>query len=323
MAEEGLKWALFAVKNRADVSGLPMVDVGIAHVLALFCAEKCNGGRIVGAKSWKKVEWLRYVGLDKKLSKNSERLWHFEGEDLVVDFYDAEAERRMVAKREAQRANARKKWGGDAMGDAMGYAMADANGMPTECHGSATGLYNNNNNKNKNNMVVEVKGRSTAARAAGAMPATTTTTTNDEEDVFGRWLRRLCGAHPTLRGSGILAPDVAEAAEAAFERCPQMEEEAELIGAYMADRLQEDRYRHKFWRPLGQARFFEKLEDVLAHARAWDRETGWGAKRRRHAEAVERQKKAAKAEEAVEGMSEEEVKRFFADIRDGGKEGEG
>ena len=324
MAEEGLKWALFAVKNRAEVSGLPMVDVGIAHVLALFCAEKCNGGRIIGAKSWKKVEWLRYVGLDKKLSKNSERLWHFEGEDLVVDFYDAEAERRMVAKREAQRANARKKWGGDAMGDAMGYAMADANGMPTECHGSATGLYNNNNNKNKNNMVVEVKGSSTAAGACDGEPATTTTTEDDE--VFRRWLTRLCGAHPTLRGCGILAPDVAEAAEAAYARCPQMEEEAELIGAYMADRLQEDRYRHKFWRPLGQARFFEKLEDVLAHARAWDRETGWGAKRKKKAaKAAEGRctmddvrcgsKAASPRGEEDEPASEEEMEKFRAELR--------
>ena len=136
----------------------------------------------------------------------------------------------------------------------------------------------------------------------------------------------MCGAHPTLRGCGILAPDVAEAAEAAFARCPQLEEEAELIGAYMADRLQEDRYRHKFWRPLGQARFFEKLEDVLAHARAWDRETGWGAKRKKKAakaadgrctmDDVRCGSKAASPRgEEDEPASEEEMEKFRAELR--------
>ena len=106
----------------------------------------------------------------------------------------------------------------------------------------------------------------------------------------------------------------AAAAEAAFARCPKMEDEAELIGAYMADRLQEDRYRHRFWRPLGQARFFEKLEDVAAHARAWDREVGWTAKRMRKAER-EKERAAEPERKKEEPATPEEVEEFRAELR--------
>lgn len=303
MAGDGLKWACFSVKNRAEVSGLPMVDVGIAHVLALFCAEKCNGGRIIGAKSWKKVEWLRYVGLDKKLSKNSEKLWHFEGDDLVVDFYDADAERRMVAKREAQRANIAKRWKGDSTVDTMVCTNGDSTVCTTvdtmeDTMEDTMVVYNNNNinNNNKNNggKLGVISTRSARGEGLACPP---------DDEVFGRWLTRLCGAHPTLKGCRSMAEDVAEAARGAFERCPQVEGDAELIGAYMADRLQEDRYRHKFWRPVGQAKFFENIEDVLGHARAWDREVGWSAKRRK-AEA------AAPEREQEEVASEEERQEF-------------
>ena len=315
---EGLEYVCFRVAAREDfAANFAAKDLGVGLLLAMYCGEKCNGGRINGAKKWTKNEWLLRVHVAEKLSRSCEGLWRWEGEDLVVECYDEVLEKRMVAKREAQRAKARKRWSVDAAGDAMGDAAGDA----TACAaGDAAVLLYKGKGKGNNN-VVEVKGSSTAGGAGGGEPATTTT--NDDE-VFGRWLRRLCGAHPTLRGCGVLAPDVAEAARAAFERCPQLEEAAELIGAYMADRLQEDRYRHRFWRPLGQARFFEKLEDVAAHARAWDREVGWTAKRRRHAEAVERRRKAKPEGESSEGerpATEEETREFLEELRSMARDG--
>ena len=323
---EGLEYVCFRVAAREDFAArFSPKDLGVGLLLAMYCGEKLNGGCIKGAKKWTRNEWLLRVHVAEKLSRSCAGLWRWEGDDLVVECYDVDVERRVLSRREKRQGAARARWGTDASADAN--ADASAMQMQSKCNASADAkVMHSREVKVKvkdNNMVGKVKGSSTAAGAGDGEPATTTTTTREDDEVFGRWLTRLCGAHPTLRGCGILAPDVAEAAEAAFERCPQMEEAAELIGAYMADRLQEDRYRHKFWRPLGQARFFEKLEDVLAHARAWDREVGWTAKRRRHAEAVERRKKAAQLDEKVEGMSEEEVKRFFDEIRDGGKEGKG
>ena len=125
--------------------------------------------------------------------------------------------------------------------------------------------------KEKNIKVGKVKGSSTHV---GASPPS-----SPPPPGFAEWVQALCAVHPTLRDCRALAKDVEEAALDAFARCPSMAEHAELLGAFLADSLQEDRYRHRFWRPTGQAMFFDKLEDVLAHAKLWDRETGWSRKR--------------------------------------------
>ncbi len=326
---DGLEYVCFRVDAREDFAAkFAAKDLGVGLLLAMYCGEKLNGGRIKLAKKWTKNEWLLRVHVAEKLSRSCAGLWRWEGDDLVVECYDAEIEKRVLSRREKRQGAARARWGTDASADAN--ADANAMQMQSKCNASAdANAMHSREVKVKvkdNNMVGKVKGSSTAAGACDGEPATTTTTTREDDEVFGRWLTRLCGAHPTLRGCGILAPDVAEAAEAAFARCPQLEEEAELIGAYMADRLQEDRYRHKFWRPLGQARFFEKLEDVLAHARAWDRETGWGAKRKKKAakaadgrctmDDVRCGSKAASPRgEEDEPASEEEMEKFRAELR--------
>ncbi len=131
-------------------------------------------------------------------------------------------------------------------------------------------------------------------------------------DGFGDWLAALCGAHPSARQSRVLAPDVEREARAAFGRCPQAAGQAELLRAYFDDRMQEDRYRKPFYRPQGQGRFFHDLEDVLAHAVRWARESGWG-----------RRRKAAKGAEApcsdeagaAEMATAQEREAFFKELR--------
>ena len=300
---EGLEYVCFRVAAREDfAANFGPKDLGVGLLLAMYCGEKCNGGCIKGAKKWTRNEWLLRVHVAEKLSRSCAGLWRWEGDDLVVECYDVEVERRVLSRREKRQGAARARWGTDASADAN--ADANAMQMQSKCNASADAkVMHSREVKVKvkdNNNVVEVKGSSTAAGACDGEPATTT---KEDDEVFGRWLTRLCGAHPTLKGCRSLAEDVAEAARGAFERCPQVEGDAELIGAYMADRLQEDRYRHKFWRPVGQAKFFENIEDVLGHARAWDREVGWSAKRRK-AEA------AAPEREQEEVASEEERQEF-------------
>ncbi len=133
-------------------------------------------------------------------------------------------------------------------------------------------------------------------------------------DGFKGWLSALCEAHPSARQSRVLAPDVEAEARAAFVRCPQAAAQAGLLRAYFDDRMQEDRYHKPFYRPTGQGRFFHDLEDVLAHAVRWAKESGWGRKR-----------KAARAAEGGKGAeapcsdgaaaSEEEREAFFKELR--------
>lgn len=99
-------------------------------------------------------------------------------------------------------------------------------------------------------------------------------------DGFESWLERLRAVHPSASRSRKLAPDVRRAALEAFSRCPEADASAELLGAYFKDSRLES---NGFYAPRGQRKFFEDLEDVLAHAERWRRWAGWKPKKVRSA----------------------------------------
>ena len=110
--------------------------------------------------------------------------------------------------------------------------------------------------------------------AAPASPAPTPDV-NDED--FRRWLEALRSAHPSASKSLYLAPDVLKAAKAAYLRFPAAEVHVEMLTAYFKDpRLTEGR----FYAPRGQRKFFEDLEDVVAHAERWRKWAGWKPKKK-------------------------------------------
>lgn len=142
-------------------------------------------------------------------------------------------------------------------------------------------------------------------------------------DGFADWLAELCAAHPSASKSRTLARDVREAALDAFTRFPDAVVHAELLGAYFRDSRLAD---NGFYAPRGQRKFFEDLEDVVAHAERWKRWAGW------------KPKKASASAKAMAGQAERngvvhtpgcEVKRcagvmtdaernaFFEEMRDG------
>ena len=99
---------------------------------------------------------------------------------------------------------------------------------------------------------------------------------NDED--FRRWLEALRSAHPSASKSLYLAADVLKAAKAAYLRFPAAEVHVEMLTAYFKDpRLTEGR----FYAPRGQRKFFEDLEDVVAHAERWRKWAGWKPKKRK------------------------------------------
>lgn len=124
--------------------------------------------------------------------------------------------------------------------------------------------------------VKEKSGKKESAAAGGdasEMPAPT-------PDGFDSWLERLRAVHPSASRSRKLAPDVRRAALEAFSRCPEADASAELLGAYFKDSRLEG---NGFYAPRGQRRYFEDLEDVLAHAERWRRWAGWKPKKVRSA----------------------------------------
>lgn len=133
--------------------------------------------------------------------------------------------------------------------------------------------------------------------------------------------------HPSAKRSRRMAADVRLAALDAFIRFPDAVEYVELLTAYFKDSRLED---NGFYAPRGQRKFFEDLEDVVAHAERWKKWAGW------------KPKKASASAKAMAGQAERngvvhtpgcEVKRcagvisdaqrdeFFKSLRDETKQG--
>lgn len=133
-------------------------------------------------------------------------------------------------------------------------------------------------------------------------------------DGFAEWLEALCAAHPSASKSRTLAPDVREAALGAFERFPDAVAQVELLTAYFKDsRLAEN----NFYAPRGQRKFFEDLEDVVAHAERWRKWAGWKPRRSTKADlrSTNSDNGACGAGDAAPVMSAEEREEFFKELR--------
>lgn len=160
---------------------------------------------------------------------------------------------------------------------------------------------------NDNNMGDGISG---AIYAAPAAPAPTPDVVHNED--FRRWLAALSSAHPSASKSLYLAPDVLRAAKDAFARCPAAATQADLLQAYFRDTRLAD---HGFYAPRGQRKFFDDLEDVLAHAERWRKWAGWKPQRRKGAGGGRVGAGQAKGEQSEVAMSDEEREAFFRELR--------
>ncbi len=133
-------------------------------------------------------------------------------------------------------------------------------------------------------------------------------------DGFAEWLAALCAAHPSASKSRTLAPDVREAALDAFGRFPDAVAHAELLGAYFRDSRLVD---NGFYAPRGQRKFFEDLEDVVAHAERWRKWAGWKPRRstKDDLRSTNSDNGACGAGDAAPVMSAEEREAFFKELR--------
>lgn len=60
--------------------------------LFVYCSDMENGGVIKGCKGWTLKEWKSEIG--KRIpQEDAAELWHWEGDDLVVEGYNIEAEK--------------------------------------------------------------------------------------------------------------------------------------------------------------------------------------------------------------------------------------
>lgn len=189
--------------------------------------------------------------------------WAFVGADgflYVQDFdqHNGEGAKARALAAERQAKFKQTKGNGGCVTDGNGLGVTGA--LPRER------IYSNNT----------VVGRDTGDIKGAGEPARTTILEGD--DGFKVWLAGLCGVHPSARRSRVLQPDVLEAAQDAYRRCPDAVEHVALLEAYLGSKQSCDRNKLGFYRPTGQRKFFMDLEDVLCHAERWQREFGWGKK---------------------------------------------
>lgn len=319
---EGLKYVSFKTSLREDFAArYTYEELGIGFLLALYCAEKLNGGKIEYAKQWEKMEWVLRVHLQDKLSGNCPGLWHWEEDNLIVDCYDVEVENTILAKRQRAIDAAKIRWN-----NANADANADANAMREQCasnatayaktraHGATLDSYTDNiceadkipKNKRENLWTYNtVKNNDT-------ITARTYTRDGDGQPLpdFPSWLATLSAALPWLASYRALPEKVEQAAHDAWQSLPRVFNYAELLSAYYKSSLIRDSYKHTFWRPVG-AKFFEELVSVLDNAYRWARETGWQSERKA---ATKKQPAKVPPPSEAEIEEAEQNKKAFLDL---------
>lgn len=111
----GLEWIKFPSRLKGAITESSSEDVKRALLLALYCAELENGGMIEGCGNWRRSQWHRLVGCSAiRQGVDAAGLWHWQGDDLFVDYYDKEAEARAQATRVRRQAAALKRWQNDS-----------------------------------------------------------------------------------------------------------------------------------------------------------------------------------------------------------------
>lgn len=99
-------------------------------VLIYACTIEC-GGRIPGAANWKDRQWQQAAGVTLDEVRAADRLMRFDGDDLIVNGYPAEAEKQVRKNRKSAKAGGMAKWSKTkAERDAVTMPPGSATSMP-------------------------------------------------------------------------------------------------------------------------------------------------------------------------------------------------
>lgn len=290
---------------------------GVATLLILYCFREMNGGVMQGARGWNSRKWVFTCGLDAAPEGDCAELWHWEGDDLIVDLYSEELERQAVGASEAGKKAAEARWGKDRK-DRRGAGVArvqepdkargegeQAAGCDRTCGGNADAHAMN---------LINEKSPSIPRDAGEEQEGEGEDFSDEEEAAFAAWREVMAGVHPAtaLIDPEHLPDEVEQAARAAFKRskAPSVyQEDAGMLAAYLRDtRLTVTAKGEKYYRPMFAHVFFEKLENTRLFAERWAAESRWKARRKPARPAPLPEKKQDEEEEA---MTPEEIHDFL------------
>ena len=110
MQQGALKYYSSFVNTRSAIAEHGAFLVGQYYLLCLYCAEQVNGGVIRGCKSWTRTQWVFRIGLED-CPEDAPGLFHWDGDDLIVEGYNVEAEEKALSKRRGGKKAAEARWG--------------------------------------------------------------------------------------------------------------------------------------------------------------------------------------------------------------------
>lgn len=314
---------------RAATGGLPAETLGILLQLFLRAATELSGGRIEHADTTTTAPRCNIPGL-----------WHWEGDALILDIYPAEYEAKALAKRLCYAANAQARHGKEksrrTFNNAADASHAIASSTACNCmqndmqlHEGTMQLHDSGCNCMQLNMQLQpcahvgaiydknkfMGGDSARIRASNAPHETLVVPTTPppfEDENFKTWWRLIAATHPSGKLMRQLPADILQAALNAYQAIPAAAEYAALLEAYMASRLQKNKYGERFFRASGVARYFDTLADHINHAERWAVETGY---HRKQAAKAPPKTKPAPPPDPADTISESDLKNFFETIR--------
>lgn len=88
---------------REEFAGETPEDRDTWFALLLYCGMVENGGRIRECRTWSDRQWLQSARVHSDAVRNESRLWHWDGNDLVVKFYPVEQEAKLKMLRPRSR----------------------------------------------------------------------------------------------------------------------------------------------------------------------------------------------------------------------------
>lgn len=287
---------LYVIRSNEYIGADPTQRATWLSLIAWSCDQE-NMGRIAGARSWGDRRWMQSCGVMASEVAESCGLFRWDGDDLVISFYPADAQREIERKREIARANGRK--GGrkptpepipeTKVGSDVGNQPWIANEASLESE--KKGKEKKGNREGEITTVDSTPGEE--APAAPALPAQSFPVRERLNDVRGM---RCADNHADLGASPGAARFMAACLEinpswsrtmpTAIEQAAALEayrsaqgrvtpRDMEMLRDYYASGLTEDCKKKAFWRPDSRKKFWECFGDVLTHADRWAKETRW------------------------------------------------
>nr|DAV30937.1 MAG TPA: hypothetical protein [Caudoviricetes sp.] len=287
---------LYVIRSNEYIGADPTQRATWLSLIAWSCDQE-NMGRIAGARSWGDRRWMQSCGVMASEVAESCGLFRWDGDDLVISFYPADAQREIERKREIARANGRK--GGRKptpepipetnVGSDVGTQPWIANEAPLESE--KKGKEKKGNIGGETTTVDSTPGEEVPA--APVLPAQSFPNRERLNDVRGM---RCADNHADLGASPGAARFMAACLEinpswsrtmpTAIEQAAALEaycsaqgrvtpRDMEMLRDYYASGLTEDCKKKAFWRPDSRRKFWECFGDVLTHADRWAKETRW------------------------------------------------